>query len=121
RRAALVKGGHLAAPMENDATDVLFDGREFHIFRAPKVATRNTHGTGCTLSSAIAAMLARGCEIPEAVARAKQYLSETLQTDPDIGRAAGPLNHFRQDLQTLSGWRELTFSANPEKSCKSHL
>jgi len=90
RGAVLVKGGHL----ENDATDILFDGREFHIFGAPKVATRNTHGTGCTLSSAIAALLAQGCEILDAVARAKQYLSEALRAAPDIGHGAGPLNHF---------------------------
>ncbi len=90
RRAALVKGGHL----ETEVTDVLFDGREFHIFAGPKIATRNTHGTGCTLSSAIAALLARGCEIPDAVARAKRYLSETLRAAPGIGHGAGPLNHF---------------------------
>jgi hydroxymethylpyrimidine kinase/phosphomethylpyrimidine kinase len=90
RRAVLVKGGHL----ETEATDVLFDGREFHLFRAPKIATRNTHGTGCTLSSAIAALLARGCEINEAVAQAKQYLTEAVRTAPDIGHGAGPLNHF---------------------------
>jgi len=90
RRAVLVKGGHL----EDEATDVLFDGREFHIFRAPKIATGDIHGTGCTLSSAIAALLARGCEIPEAVARAKQYLSEILRAAPDIGRGARPLDHF---------------------------
>jgi hydroxymethylpyrimidine kinase/phosphomethylpyrimidine kinase len=90
RRAVLVKGGH----METEATDVLFDGREFHIFRAPKIATRETRGTGCTLSSAIAALLARGCDVPEAVARAKQYLSEILRAAPDIGHGARPLNHF---------------------------
>lgn len=90
RHAVLVKGGHL----ETEATDALFDGNDFHIFRAPKIATRNTHGTGCTLSSAIAALLARGCEIPEAVAGAKHYLSETLRAAPDIGHGAGPLNHF---------------------------
>jgi hydroxymethylpyrimidine kinase/phosphomethylpyrimidine kinase len=84
RRAALVKGGHL----EDEATDILFDGDEFHIFRAPKIATRDAHGTGCALSSAIAALLARGCEIPEAVARAKRYLSEILLAAPDIGRGA---------------------------------
>ncbi len=89
-RAVLVKGGHL----EVEAADALFDGRDFHIFRAPKIATRDTHGTGCTLSSAIAALLARGCEITEAVAGAKQYLSETLRAAPDIGHGAGPLNHF---------------------------
>jgi len=94
RGAALIKGGHLETSPENEATDVLFDGRDFHIFRAPKIATRNTHGTGCTLSSAIAALLAHGCEIPEAVARAKRYLSEALRAAPDIGHGAGPLNHF---------------------------
>jgi hydroxymethylpyrimidine kinase/phosphomethylpyrimidine kinase len=90
RGAALVKGGHL----EDDATDILFDGRQFHIFQAPKIATRDTHGTGCALSSAIAALLARGCDIPEAVARAKQYLSEMLRAAPDIGHGARPLNHY---------------------------
>jgi hydroxymethylpyrimidine/phosphomethylpyrimidine kinase len=90
RRAALVKGGH----MKDEATDVLFDGHEFQIFRAPKIATRETRGTGCTLSSAIAALLARGYDIPEAVARAKQYLSEILLVAPDLGRGARPLNHM---------------------------
>jgi hydroxymethylpyrimidine/phosphomethylpyrimidine kinase len=90
RRAVLVKGGH----MKDEATDVLFDGREFHIFRAPKIATRETRGTGCTLSSAIAALLARGCDIPEAVARAKQYLSEILRVALDLGRGARLLNHM---------------------------
>jgi hydroxymethylpyrimidine/phosphomethylpyrimidine kinase len=91
RRATLVKGGHLE---EDEATDILFDGREFHIFRAPKVATRETHGTGCALSSAIAALLAQGCDIPEAVARAKRYMSEILRAVPDIGHGASPLDHY---------------------------
>jgi len=90
RRAVLVKGGHL----EDEATDVLFDGHDFHIFRAPKIAARETRGTGCTLSSAIAALLAGGCDVPEAVARAKQYLSEILRAAPDIGHGARPLNHY---------------------------
>ncbi len=90
RRAVLVKGGHL----EKEATDVLFDGQEFHLFRAPKIATRNTHGTGCTLSSAIAALLARGFAIPDAVARAKEYLTEALRAAPSIGHGRGPLDHF---------------------------
>ncbi|HEX5083460.1 MAG TPA: bifunctional hydroxymethylpyrimidine kinase/phosphomethylpyrimidine kinase [Blastocatellia bacterium] len=90
RRATLVKGGHL----EDGATDILFDGCEFHIFQSPKIATRDTHGTGCALSSAIAALLARGCDIPEAVVRAKRYLSEMLSAVPDIGHGARPLNHF---------------------------
>src|SRR5215813_8961994 len=98
RRAALVKGGHL----KDEATDVLFDGREFHIFKAPKIETRDAHGTGCSLSAAIAALLARGCQIPEAVARAKQYLSEILRAVPDIGHGARPLNHFPM-LRQMSG------------------
>ncbi len=89
RHAALIKGGHL----EDEAADVLFDGSEFHIFRAPRIALRDAHGTGCALSSAIAALLARGCDIPEAVARAKRYLTETLRATLKIGRGAPLLNH----------------------------
>ena len=88
--AVLVKGGHL----EGDATDVLLDEKGFHIFTTPKIPTRNTHGTGCTLSSAIASLLARGSGLPEAVERAKNYVAEALRTAPDIGHGAGPLNHF---------------------------
>lgn len=94
RGAALVKGGHL----ENEATDVLFDGREFQFFSAPKLLTRNTHGTGCTLSSAIAALLAQGFPLPEAIRRAKEYLTDALRSAPGLGRGAGPLNHFAQLL-----------------------
>jgi hydroxymethylpyrimidine kinase/phosphomethylpyrimidine kinase len=92
KRTILVKGGDL----KDEATDVLDDGRDFHIFRAPKIITRNTHGTGCTLSSAIAALLGQGCEIPEAVLRAKNYLESALLTAPEIGHGAGPLNHLWQ-------------------------
>ncbi|MBO0721139.1 MAG: bifunctional hydroxymethylpyrimidine kinase/phosphomethylpyrimidine kinase [Blastocatellia bacterium] len=94
RQAVLVKGGHLPAPFHEDATDVLDDGREFHLFQAKKIATRGKHGTGCTLSSAIAALLARGHEIPEAVGLAKRYLEAALRAAPEIGHGAGPLNHF---------------------------
>jgi hydroxymethylpyrimidine kinase/phosphomethylpyrimidine kinase len=90
--AVLVKGGHL----DGDATDVLLDDRGFHLFTTPKTPTRNTHGTGCTLSSAIAARLALGSEIPDAVEGAKNYLVEALRTAPDLGHGAGPLNHFVQ-------------------------
>jgi hydroxymethylpyrimidine/phosphomethylpyrimidine kinase len=96
RHAVLVKGGHLETPPEDEATDLLFDGGGFHIFRAPKIPSRNTHGTGCTLSSAIAALLARGLQLPEAVGHAKRYLSETLRAAPGIGHGAGPLNHSIQ-------------------------
>ena len=86
----LVKGGHL----ESEAADVLFDGCDFQILSAPKIPSRNTHGTGCTLSSAIAALLAQGCEVRESIERAKQYIVEALRTAPDIGHGNGPLNHF---------------------------
>ncbi|MDQ3013769.1 MAG: bifunctional hydroxymethylpyrimidine kinase/phosphomethylpyrimidine kinase [Acidobacteriota bacterium] len=87
--AVLVKGGHLSA----EVIDVLYDGRQFHLFRASKILTRNTHGTGCTLSSAIAALLARGCDVPEAVRKAKSYVEAALSSAPGLGHGAGPLNH----------------------------
>jgi hydroxymethylpyrimidine kinase/phosphomethylpyrimidine kinase len=88
--AALVTGGDLA----EEATDVLCVGSQLQVLRAPKIVTRNTHGTGCTLSSAIAALLARGCDLAEAVQRAKDYVTAALRAAPDLGHGAGPLNHF---------------------------
>ena len=87
--AVLIKGGHLTG----EAIDLLDDGETVRVLRAPKIATRNTHGTGCTLSAAIAAALALGDTLPEAVQRAKQYVSTALLQAPDIGHGAGPLNH----------------------------
>lgn len=75
-RAALVKGGHLPG----DALDVLYDGRGFHEFRAPRIATRHTHGTGCVLSAAVTASLARGLPLVEAVAAAKHHVTHALAT-----------------------------------------
>jgi hydroxymethylpyrimidine/phosphomethylpyrimidine kinase len=88
--AALVKGGHLA----DCATDVLFDGRQWHEFPARRIATNNTHGTGCTYSATITAELARGTELVEAVARAKRFIDEAIRTNPGLGRGSGPVNHF---------------------------
>lgn len=92
RRFVLLKGGHLAG----DATDLLFDGDRMIELTAPRVATRNTHGTGCTLSAAIAALLAHGIEPVAAVRQAKQYLTEALrQADRlDVGSGHGPVHHF---------------------------
>ncbi len=95
-RAVLVKGGHLP----DEATDVLFDGGEFRLFRAPRIETRNTHGTGCTLSSAIAALLAHGYDIPQAVAEAKRYLEAALLSAPNIGQGSGPVNHAANNFVT---------------------
>lgn len=96
--AVLIKGGHACGPQKQD---VLFwhaaDGSLQHAaFEAPAVATRNTHGTGCTLSSAIAAYRARGLSWPEAVSGAKRYITQALQAGADvaIGQGTGPLNHF---------------------------
>jgi hydroxymethylpyrimidine/phosphomethylpyrimidine kinase len=93
-RYVVVKGGHL--PEAGDAVDVLYDGQDFTEFRAPRLKTSNTHGTGCTFASAIAAELAKGQKIHEAVRVAKEYLTTALRaaTDLHLGQGHGPLNHF---------------------------
>ncbi len=91
--AVLIKGGHREA---ESCDDILFNGNEFHTFTAPRVATRNTHGTGCTLSSAIAAHLAHGLDLVSAIEAAKRFLQAALETADQlsVGKGAGPLNHF---------------------------
>ena len=89
--AVIVKGGHLPGA---DAIDVFFDGREFVELRAPRIETRHTHGTGCTFSSAIAANLALGRPLADAVARAKAYLTDAIRHAPGLGGGHGPLGHF---------------------------
>ena len=86
----LIKGGHLAG----DSTDILFDGQEFVYFKSRRIATKNTHGTGCTLSSAIAANLGRGLSVAEAVARAKEYITVAIEHSLAIGKGVGPTHHF---------------------------
>jgi len=86
----LVKGGHL----EGDPVDVLISGAQLTEFRAPRIESRHTHGTGCTLSSAITAQLALGRPMPEAIDRAKTWLTEALRTAPGLGHGVGPVNHF---------------------------
>jgi hydroxymethylpyrimidine/phosphomethylpyrimidine kinase len=88
-RAVLVKGGHL----ETGATDVLLADGRFYEFPAPRIATRHTHGTGCTYSAAIAACLARGLGLPDAVRAAKAFITEAIRTNPGLGGGAGPVNH----------------------------
>lgn len=87
--AVLLKGGHLV----EDANDLLFDGRELTWFYGERIDTPNTHGTGCTLSSAIAANLAKGFDLQESVERSKAYLSEALMDGLDLGAGSGPMNH----------------------------
>jgi hydroxymethylpyrimidine/phosphomethylpyrimidine kinase len=74
--------------------DLLFDGREFHEFCVARVDSRQTHGTGCTLAAAVAAGLALGQELPDAVARAQQYVAGAIAHAPGIGHGRGPLDHF---------------------------
>lgn len=88
--SVLVKGGH----MVNDANDFLFAGENNSAwFRGSRINTSNTHGTGCTLSSAIAANLAKGYGLDEAVKRAKDYISGALGAMLDLGKGCGPMNH----------------------------
>lgn len=87
----LIKGGHLLAER---ATDLLYDGRFFNIFKGEYIDTPHTHGTGCTYASAIAAQLARGKSLPDAVQTAKTYLTEAIRHGLAIGHGKGPTNHF---------------------------
>ena len=89
-RNVLVKGGHL----RDSATDILWNGRDFARFIAPRVASSNTHGTGCTLSSAIAASLARGHALKDAVAEAKAYVTAAIREGFQVGGGVGALRHF---------------------------
>jgi len=93
-RNVVVKGGHL--PAESDAIDLLYDGKTFQEFRAPRLQTRNNHGTGCTFASAIAAELAKGQSIADAVRIAKDYLTQVLRASANlhIGQGHGPMNHM---------------------------
>jgi len=88
-RAVLVKGGHLAG----DATDLLLYQGEWTEFSAPRLATRHTHGTGCTYSAAITALLAAGNDLRTAIQRAKRYITEAIRTNPGFGSGSGPVNH----------------------------
>ena len=88
--AVLIKGGH----MENEATDLLYDNGSVYSFTSKRVDTKNTHGTGCTLSSAIACGLADGMELSECVETAKKYITGALESGLDLGRGCGPLNHM---------------------------
>lgn len=86
----LVKGGHSVG----EAIDVLFDGKEISYFKSERIDTKNTHGTGCTLSSAITSNLAKGIEIKEAIKKAKEYITIAIKHSLDIGHGVGPTNHF---------------------------
>jgi hydroxymethylpyrimidine/phosphomethylpyrimidine kinase len=91
--AVLLKGGHMEG---QDSIDILHVGDTGEVLTSPRVATRNTHGTGCTLSSAIAAHLARGADLREAVRAAKDYISAAIAAADrlHVGHGRGPVHHF---------------------------
>jgi hydroxymethylpyrimidine/phosphomethylpyrimidine kinase len=88
--AVYVKGGHLPG----DALDILFDGQEFFEYRSPRIDTRDTHGTGCTLSAAIATGLGQDLTLTRAVARAKEYITMAIDYALRLGQGHGPTNHY---------------------------
>lgn len=85
-----LKGGHLTG----DALDILYDGSTFHRFTSERIDTKNTHGTGCTTSAAIATGLAQGMGVYEAAQRAKEYITEAIRLAFSIGGGHGPINHM---------------------------
>ena len=87
--AVLVKGGHSI----NDADDILYSNGKITYFKGKRIDNPNTHGTGCTLSSAIAANLAKGYSLEQSVERAKEYISGALAAMLDLGKGSGPMNH----------------------------
>jgi hydroxymethylpyrimidine kinase/phosphomethylpyrimidine kinase/thiamine-phosphate diphosphorylase len=94
----LLKGGHLAG---SEATDLLFDGTAIHRFSSERIFSSATHGTGCTFASAIAAFLAQGEPLREAVGRAKQFITNAIRLARPMGRGHGPVNHFLAARQTV--------------------
>jgi hydroxymethylpyrimidine/phosphomethylpyrimidine kinase len=89
-RAALIKGGHLSG---ETVSDVLVTARGVRVWASARIATRHTHGTGCTLASAIAAGLAQGLDVENAVDRARAYVHRAIAGAPGLGRGHGPLDH----------------------------
>jgi hydroxymethylpyrimidine/phosphomethylpyrimidine kinase len=106
--AVIITGGHTieqgsglrVKESGTEVIDLLFDGHAFHEFRAPRIDSRHTHGTGCTFASAVAAGLALGHDLSDAVRRAQQYVGGAIAHAPAIGHGRGPLNHF-WNLRTL--------------------
>ena len=87
----LLKGGHLN---EIDLCDILYDKNQFFEFYSKKIDTNNTHGTGCTISSAITANLSKGFSLYESVSIAHKYVYKSILKAPNLGSGHGPLNHF---------------------------
>ncbi len=91
-KTVVIKGGHLKGP----AMDLFYDGKKFTALNAPRIRTKNTHGTGCTFSAAIAAYLAKGETIDSAVALAKKFITRAIQSSFSIGAGHSPVHHFHR-------------------------
>jgi hydroxymethylpyrimidine/phosphomethylpyrimidine kinase len=89
-KTVIIKGGHRKGP----AVDLFYDGKKFTALNAPRIRTKNTHGTGCTFSAAIAAYLAKGEKIESAVASAKRYITQAIKTGFVVGAGHSPVHHF---------------------------
>ena len=98
--AVLLKGGHSSGA----ADDLLYADGGFRWFRGERIENPNTHGTGCTLSSAVASNLAKGFTLDEAVQRAKSYLSCALAAMLDLGKGAGPVSYTHLDVYKRQGY-----------------
>lgn len=110
----VVKGGHLTG----DAVDILYDGRNFYEYTSEKTDTRDTHGTGCTFSAAIATGLAEGRSIIEAVQIAKEYITTVIRFSLHIGGGQGPVNHFIPALRESERYRCIEESRNALQKLK---
>jgi hydroxymethylpyrimidine/phosphomethylpyrimidine kinase len=99
-RSVLIKGGHLQS---ETASDIFYDGTRSILFEAPFIPTPHTHGTGCTLSSSLAAYLSLGNSLPEAIRLAKDYVTEAIRTAAAIGHGFSPVNHLAHGRDLQSG------------------
>ncbi|PTV93467.1 hydroxymethylpyrimidine/phosphomethylpyrimidine kinase [Halanaerobium saccharolyticum] len=109
-RYVLIKGGHSSKGRPADkAVDLLYDGSQFIEFEAEYIPTNNTHGTGCTLSAAIASNLARGMEMEKAVGKAKEFITGAIKNSFNVGQGNSPVNHcWNLNRGVLAGLESLT-------------
>jgi hydroxymethylpyrimidine/phosphomethylpyrimidine kinase len=100
-RSVVIKGGHYADP--RNSVDLFYDGERYLEFRSPRIPTGNTHGSGCTFASAIAAFLAKGVPLVESIEQAKGFVSQAIRHSFDLGHGHGPLGHFFASWSLLKG------------------
>jgi hydroxymethylpyrimidine/phosphomethylpyrimidine kinase len=116
-RHVVVKGGHL----KGMPIDLLYDGKIFDEIEGPRVESKNTHGTGCTFASAVATLLAKGVDVPEAVRKAKAFITTAIASGLDLGKGTGPTNPSAYVLRELGGYEDVgdmlgSMIAAPKKS-----